>query len=224
MLTDGGRGIGINGLSVASPWRSAAMGITVMVLLAVAPAASNAQPPSFPITEEEVYLFLGGHFDALAACEVDRLASHFSDSARFQFTYSDGRQEVLTRSKYLERIRQDCRAYQGFQWDRSSTEISTGRDQATVNFQLAWGGRRGRQGNHSSTLIVESRIELVREHGGLLIDEVQERFRELAPGAEKAFWGQSEKGTLFSAAVQFYHGAIEMTRDAWRRYREQHPR
>ena len=181
----------------------------------LASSATSAQ--EFSIGEEEVYLFLSRHFDTLAACDADQLATQFDPSATLRFIYTGGRTDEFTFPNYLAWFRKGgCRPYQQIHWDRYGTQVTTAGRQATARWKVTW-GREHRKDSRASRLVIEGRIELVRRGGGLLITESQTRFRELAPGAEQAFLMQAENGSLFGAALRFYQGAIEMIQDLRRR-------
>ena len=196
--------------------RLVGLGLIGLAWGAFALPAISAQ--EFSIGEEEVYLFLSRHFDAMGACDADQLATQFDQSATLRFIYTDGRRDEFTFPKYLAWFRKGgCRPYQQIHWDRYGTQVTTGGRQATVRWKVTW-GREHRKDSRASRLVIEGRIELVRKGGGLLITESQTRFHELVPGAEQAFLMKAEKGSLFGAALRFYQGAIEMVQDLRRRH------
>ena len=214
MLSDAGIRIGADRLRVVA---------ATVAATALAVVCAHAQPGALPITEEEVYVFLSGHFEALATCQTDQLTRDFTKSARLTFRSTGGRNETFTPSTYAARMRRDCRAYRNIHWDRNSTSVATARDRASVQTQLAWGGQRDGQPADQSTLQIESRIEIVRGgQGELLISEIHEHFRELAPGAEQQFWAGAEGSGLFGAALRWYEGVAEMARDIMRRRQREH--
>ena len=180
------------------------------------PAA--AQPEDvLRISEDEVYTFLSVFLDGLTTCNTEAVARTFLDSARIKFISSFGRRQVLTPPQFIERLKKDCRPYENLQWDQASTRVSIAGDRAAVSLYLSWGANKGRRGRRRSTLLVLSRIQLVRRRGGLAVSGLSERFHELVPGAEEAFWSKAEGGGLAQGVVKFYHGLAEMMRSVKRR-------
>lgn len=193
------------------------MGLGVIGMGWCAATAAVMADAELPVGEEEVYVFLSRHFDAMETCDADQLATQFDRSATLRFIYAGGRTDQFTFPQYLEWFRKGgCRPYQQIRWDRYGTQVTTGNRRATVRWKVTW-GKEHRKGSPASRLVIEGRIELARRGGGLLITESQTRFRELAPGAEQAFLTHAEQGSLFGAALRFYQGAIEMIRDLRRR-------
>ncbi len=187
--------------------------------MVAASGIAAAEEPGEPlqVSEEEVLTFLSGFFEGLTTCNTDTLARKFADSARIRFISSYGRRQVLTPPQYIQWLRKDCRPYENLQWDQASTQVHTFGEQATVDMYLSWGANRGRRGRQGSTLMIQNRFQLFRWHGGLAIAGLAERFRELVPGAEEAFWTKAEHGGLMNGVAKFYRGLGEALREVQRR-------
>ena len=177
-------------------------------------AAAQTRP--LPVTEQEVYVFLSSHFDALRACEIETLSWQIAPSATVRFEASGGYEETLTGAQFIEEVRRSCRPYVTYNWDSVDTTVSVWETRASARSELTWGDRQP-EGSGRSSVSIEQRSELVRQGDGLVLTEIEERWRELAPGGIEAFRERHGRGSLFGGAVRWYRGAIEMVRDLWKR-------
>ena len=170
-----------------------------LLLILGAPDFPSAQ---LPLMEEEVYGYLSGFFDALKSCNTEWFQSQFLTSAQVEFSSSRGETYTLTPAGYLEEIRKYCQPYEFVKWDRTSTQVTTDNDSATVQWKLWWGRQP-----EGSKLVFHETTNLVKEGWTLHIAGMSSKTEELVPGAEDAYYHRRSPD-LLEMAIRFYRKLI----------------